>query len=68
MFFKKKIFLFYLPKMYKFYIVKAKDESYAVSKLINHFRGSEKMLENYEIIKDVSTPKRLSLFNILKNF
>ena len=68
MFFKKKNFLFYLPRLHKFYIVKAKDESYAVSKLINHFKGSEKMLENYEIIKDVSTPKRLSLLNILKNF
>ena len=56
MFFKK-YFLFYLPKLYKYEIVRAKDESEAVWKLINSFRLREKDIDNYKIIK---------YFNVIK--
>ena len=56
MFFKKD-FLFYLPKINKYKIIKAKDESEAVWKLCNYYRLAEERMENYEIIKN---------FNIIK--
>ena len=49
MFFKKD-FLFYLPKLNKYKIIKARDESTAVWKLCNHFRLREKDIEDFEII------------------
>lgn len=54
--FKRKEFTFYLPKLNKTIIIRAKDESYAVSKLFNQFRLREKDVDDYVIIKtkDVS--------------
>lgn len=50
--FFKKDFLFYLPKINKYKIIKAKDESEAVWKLCNYYRLIEGHMENYRIIKN----------------
>ena len=44
-------FTFYLPRLQKYKIIYAKDESYAVWKLFNHFRLRENEIDNYKIIK-----------------
>ena len=56
MFFKK-YFLFYLPKLDKFKIIKARDESEAVWKLCINYRLREEDIENYEIIKNIDIIK-----------
>lgn len=48
----KKDFLFYLPKIDKYKIIKARDESEAVWKLCNYYRLAEERMENYKIIKN----------------
>ena len=63
MFSKKKNFLFYIPQFHKFYIIKAKDECYAVGRLIRHFG----ILDDYDLIKEVDTLEKQSLFERLKN-
>lgn len=67
MFSKKKNFLFYLPQLHGFYIIKAKDECSAVSRLLNHFCGSANMVDDYDLIKEVHTLEKQSLFERLKN-
>jgi hypothetical protein len=52
MFFKK-YFLFYLPNLNTFEIIKAKDESEAVWRLINNHVLHVEDVDNYEIIKNV---------------
>ena len=52
MFFKK-YFLFYLPKLDKYEIIKATDESEAVWKLINNYLSDVRKTDNYEIIKNI---------------
>lgn len=66
MFSKKKNFLFYLPQLHGFYIIKAKDESSAVSRLVNHFCGSTNMVYDYDVM-EVHTLEKQSLFERLKN-
>lgn len=56
MFFKKN-FLFYLPKLNKYIIIKAKDISYAVNRLCREFALKEEYLENYVIITHCKTIK-----------
>lgn len=51
MFFKQD-FLFYLPKRHYYYIIKAKDESEAVWKLMQQFQHIEEQTDNYTIIKN----------------
>ena len=48
MFFKKD-FLFYLPYINKYKIIKAKDESEAVWKLCNYYKLKEYCITNYQI-------------------
>lgn len=56
MFFKQ-FFLFYLPKIHKYLIIRASDESEAVWKLCNQYRLMEDRIENYQIIKNFDTIK-----------
>lgn len=53
----KKDFLFYLPKINKYKIIKAKDESEAIYKLCRNYLAREELTENYQIIKN---------FNVIK--
>ena len=50
--FSKKFFLFYLPKIHKYKIIKAKDESEAVHKLCRYFTKIEDKIENYRILNN----------------
>ena len=61
-FFKKK-FVFYLPKLNKYIEIKAKDESYAVYELCRRFRSIEHLMENYEIINGVKPSGRAQDFD-----
>ena len=56
MFFKK-YFLFYLPMLDEFEIIKARDESEAVWKLCINFYLREEDIENYEIIRNMDVIK-----------
>lgn len=51
MFFRKD-FLFYLPRLDKYEIVKARDESTAIWKLINAYKLREIDIENFVIIEN----------------
>lgn len=44
-------FTFYLPTRNEYKIIRAKDESIAVWKLLNHFRLIESQIMDYKIIK-----------------
>ena len=56
MFFKK-YFLFYLPRLDKFKIIRARDESEAVWKLCSNYYRREEYIENYEIIRNIDIIK-----------
>lgn len=56
MFFKK-IFLVYLPKLDKYYVVKAKDKASATVKVINAFRPNFDIIQGYRFIKNIATIK-----------
>lgn len=47
----KKDFLFYLPQINKYKIIKARDESNAVFKLCSNYLTREELIKDYEIIK-----------------
>ncbi len=51
--FNKKYFLFYLPKLNKFKIVKSRDESEAVWKLVNYYKSREEDLTGYRFIRNI---------------
>ena len=55
--FLKKYFLFYLPRLDKFKIIKARNESEAVWKLCVNYCCREEDIENYKIIKNVDIIK-----------
>ena len=50
--FLNKYFLFYLPLINKYKIIKAKDESQAVQKLLQRYRLKKYEVENYQILKN----------------
>ena len=56
MFFRKN-FLVYLPQLNVYYIIKARDESTAATKLINAFRLRIEDIQGYKFIKNVSLIK-----------
>ena len=53
----KNTFLFYLPKLKKYIIIKARHESDAVSKLINCYRPRFDDIDGYYLIKNVAILK-----------
>ena len=53
----KKDFLFYLPKINKYKIIKARDESEAVWKLCNYYKGAEERITNYRIQRNFDVIK-----------
>ena len=56
MFFRKN-FLVYLPQLNVYYIIKARNEADAASKLINAFRLRIEDIQGYKFIKNVSLIK-----------
>ena len=48
-------FIFYLPYYQKYKIICAKDESYAVWKLLNQYRLIENKISDYKIIREEET-------------
>ena len=53
----KKIFLVYLPKLDKYYVVKAKDEASAAVKVINAFKPKFDAIQGYTFIKNMRVIK-----------
>lgn len=56
MFFKK-IFLVYLPKLDKYYVIKAKNEASAATKVINTFKPNFDVIQGYRFIKNIAVIK-----------
>ena len=50
MFFKK-IFLFYLPRLDKYKIIRAKDQSYAVHILCRNYQYNPSLIKDFTIVK-----------------
>lgn len=50
MMFFKKVFVFFLPKIDKYKVIKARDESEAVYILCKHYLYAPSLIENFKII------------------